>query len=84
MEMAHASHTPAHESTAAAAPFRAWRGSQFIVARGPTRATIETRWVDRQAGPLSGRQWYHQNRVGRQASVLPATRWPPVYGHGQL
>ncbi len=33
--------TPAHTSTAAVAPFRAWRGSQFRVARGPARVTIE-------------------------------------------
>src|SRR5690625_2480349 len=30
------SHTPAHESAATAAPFRAWRGSLPIIARGPT------------------------------------------------
>ena len=29
------SHTPAHESTATVAPFRAWRGSLSIIARGP-------------------------------------------------
>jgi hypothetical protein len=33
--------TPAHTSTAAVAPFRAWRDSQFRVARGPAQATIE-------------------------------------------
>jgi len=32
----HASRTPAHDSIAAVAPFRAWRGSRFHVARGPT------------------------------------------------
>jgi hypothetical protein len=36
-----ASRTSAHESGATVAPFRAWRGSQRIVARGPTRFTIE-------------------------------------------
>ena len=35
------SHTPAHNVTATVAPFRAWRGSQLIIARGPTGATIE-------------------------------------------
>ena len=40
LEMTPISHTPAHESTTTVAPFRAWRGSQFIVARGPTGATI--------------------------------------------
>ncbi|GGY40666.1 hypothetical protein GCM10011297_11990 [Bacterioplanes sanyensis] len=39
MEMTPTSHTPAHESTATVAPFRAWRGLQLIVARGPMRAT---------------------------------------------
>ncbi len=29
----HASRTPAHDSIAAVAPFRAWRGSRFHVAR---------------------------------------------------
>ena len=33
----HDSHIPAHESAATVAPFRAWRGLQRIVARGPTR-----------------------------------------------
>lgn len=36
-----ASHTTAPDVTAAAAPFRAWRGSQLVVARGPTRFAIE-------------------------------------------
>ena len=35
------SHTPAHESAATVAPFRAWRSSQLIVARGPEWVTIE-------------------------------------------
>ena len=33
-------HTPAPEATAAAAPFRISRGSQCIVAKGPTGATM--------------------------------------------
>jgi len=35
------SRTPAHESAATVAPFRAWRGLQRIIARGPIRLTIE-------------------------------------------
>jgi hypothetical protein len=35
------SHTPAHESVATVAPFRAWRGSRHIVARGPEWVTID-------------------------------------------
>lgn len=31
----------APDVAAAAAPFRAWRGSQLVVARGPTRFAIE-------------------------------------------
>ena len=31
----HASRTPAHDSIAAVAPFRAWRGSQLFIAGGP-------------------------------------------------
>ncbi len=42
MELAvtQSSHTPAHESAATVAPFRAWRSSQLAVARGPERVTI--------------------------------------------
>ena len=36
----HTSHTPAPESTATVAPFRAWRGLQFFVAGEPMQATI--------------------------------------------
>ena len=35
------SHIPAHESAATVAPFRAWRGLQLIVARGPTRQPLQ-------------------------------------------
>ena len=34
------SHTPAHDVAVTVAPFRAWRGSQLTIARGPTRTTI--------------------------------------------
>ena len=34
-----ASRTPAHESIATVAPFRAWRGSPSIIARGPAEPT---------------------------------------------
>ena len=37
---AQASRTPAHDVTTTVAPFRAWRGSQLIIAGGPERATI--------------------------------------------
>ena len=36
-----ASHTSAHDITTTVAPFRAWRGSQKIIARGPTGVTIK-------------------------------------------
>ena len=35
-----ASHTPAHDFTATVAPFRAWRGLQLIIARGPAGSAI--------------------------------------------
>jgi hypothetical protein len=35
-----ASDTPAHDVTATVAPFRAWRGSQFIIAKEPTEISI--------------------------------------------
>lgn len=41
MEAIHISHTSAPESTTTVAPFRAWRGSQFIVAREPMQITID-------------------------------------------
>ena len=41
MVVTQSSHTPAHESAATVAPFRAWRSSQHAVARGPERVTIE-------------------------------------------
>ncbi len=34
------SHTPAHNSTATVAPFRAWRGLQIVIAEGPTEFSI--------------------------------------------
>jgi len=36
-----ASHTSAHDITTTVAPFRAWRGSQSIIAKGPTGVTIK-------------------------------------------
>ena len=35
------SRTSAHSVTTTVAPFRAWRGSQLAVAKGPKRATVE-------------------------------------------
>jgi len=56
MEMALTSHTPAHDVTATVAPFRAWRGSQLIIAGGPMRATIE----GRHYGGFDGRMQQHR------------------------
>lgn len=41
LEVPPASHTTAHESAVTVAPFRAWRGSRLVIARGPARDTIE-------------------------------------------
>jgi len=55
------SHTPAPEITVTVAPFRAWRGSRLIVARGPMQATIEAGDYHgfgdgfQPAGPQSGK-----------------------------
>ena len=38
---AHTSYTPAPEFTTTVAPFRAWRGSQLVVAREPVQAAID-------------------------------------------
>ncbi len=45
LEVSPASHTTAHESAITVAPFRAWRGSQLIIARGPTRDTIKREYT---------------------------------------
>ncbi len=37
----HTSHISAHESAATVAPFRAWRGLQRIVARGPIQSPLQ-------------------------------------------
>ena len=42
MEAISVSHTPAHESATTVAPFRAWRGSQPIIAKEPTEITIQS------------------------------------------
>ena len=46
MEATHPSYTTAHEITATVAPFRAWRSSQFIVAREPEWVTIKTLMIE--------------------------------------
>jgi len=40
-----ASHISAPNVHDTVAPFRAWRSSRLVVARGPTRATIEIAYV---------------------------------------
>ena len=40
MVAASTSHISAHEVPATVAPFRAWRGLQVFIARGPIKATI--------------------------------------------
>jgi len=66
-----ASHTPAHDSVAAVAPFRAWRGSQLHVARGPTRVTIVC-WFNSGCG-LSTIA-FNQSRKDREVlSICPWT-----------
>ena len=44
------SHTPAPESATTVAPFRAWRSSRLIVARGPERVTIEGAYASGDTG----------------------------------
>ena len=43
MAMTPNSHTSAHSVTTTVAPFRAWRGLQLAVARGPKGVTIESK-----------------------------------------
>ncbi len=53
--MIQTSHTPAHDVTATVAPFRAWRGSQLIIAGGPERTTIaERRIIERRTAIVKG------------------------------
>jgi len=49
VEEARASHSPAPGVTAAAAPFRAWRGSRMAVAGWPTRTGGDYRVTGRLA-----------------------------------
>ena len=44
------SHTSAHRITTTVAPFRAWRSSQFIAARGPKWVTIAARMLAESLG----------------------------------
>ncbi len=68
MEANPASHTPAHDVTATVAPFRAWRGSQLIIARGPTGPTKkQTTRLDAAHSP--------QNTLPRQPLIKPLLRW---------
>ena len=39
------SHTPAPESVTTVAPFRAWRGSSLIAARGPSESPQSPHWA---------------------------------------
>jgi len=48
------SHTPAHDVTTTVAPFRAWRGSQLIIARGPARVTIKNGSVKTEGANYQG------------------------------
>ena len=71
MEAANASHTPAPESTVTVAPFRAWRSSQLIVARGPTKATIdERRMIADKGGRHQSRAVVFINKQGIIRSVI--------------
>ncbi len=58
--MSQPSHTSAHNFTATVAPFRAWRGLQQIIARGPGWATIEHILHNVTGAPLSRIQLYLQ------------------------
>ena len=59
MEAACTSHTSAPEITTTVAPFRAWRGLQLIVAKGPMQATIEPVIIPALAGAFN----LHQQRI---------------------
>ena len=62
-----ASRTTAHASAATVAPFRAWRGLQRIIARGPARDTIKPDlFVMQILHPGQGGH-YHENGMPTQA-----------------
>ena len=72
------SHTPAHESAATVAPFRAWRGSQRIIARGPIRLAIELWFAPgtRRGGKtrIMREPAEHFNRNRRRMASVPAAQ----------
>ena len=87
------SRTSAPESTVTVAPFRAWRGSQFIAARGPKWVTIAARMLAESLGEcepiqlfdfISRKSFRHvlrsfgpQSKTPFSASA-PAKRPPPL------
>jgi len=75
-----ASHTPAHDVTATVAPFRAWRGSQLIIARGPTGVTIKRRTLSgnpiRVGIMVASKAYFNRNPGWRREPTLPNIgRW---------
>ena len=73
------SHTSAHESAATVAPFRAWRSSQPVVARGPERVAID-RW--KRVRCPAGRAYYPK-RVFKHSTwwaVLSSKTAPGLVG----
>ena len=74
-----ASHTAAHASAATVAPFRAWRGLQRIIARGPARDTIKPDVCPVDKPCLRQGGHYHEIATLTQApESSPATRAPTV------
>ena len=73
------SHTPAPDSAATVAPFRAWRGSQFVVAKGPVGPPSMPSWAEAK---LTG--------FGAENEPVPAilfvgrARRPPYEDRGRL
>jgi len=64
LEASPASHTTAHDLAITVAPFRAWRGSQPIIARGPARDTIK------RETPVSVITAAHYGEIGLLNQVL--------------
>ncbi len=82
------SHNPAPDVIVTVAPFRAWRSSQLIVARGPEQAAIEGRLYSGKYRVASGQgklvasfEWQGKSRTMEHYPLL-SHKLPLPLGEG--
>ena len=75
-----ASHTPAHDVTATVASFRTWRGSQLVIAGGPTGLPLsslsERAALSRNDAPFASEPLNQQATLQRLNHRLPIRQHP--------